>query len=254
MDVVCCAKARHVQWGVLLNALKVTMHNEAGRSPMDHRVRSAKNKRDRTRSMILEATLAACIEKGASITAEDIMREAKVSRGTFYAHFGSTNDAIAAIGRDLADSEVKLLDRYLAEVEDPIRRLAVGSLVLLSHAAIDPGWGFIIGEGADYDAKGIAVHWVDRQIEDALRIIGCERPAVSAEVLLDLCNGLVVIAARKLTRASDVRSDYIREAGTVVLEAMGVDRPLAIDAMAWAERDLELRANEHFDWWHPLAK
>jgi AcrR family transcriptional regulator len=199
----------------------------------------------------MEATLNACIRQSDLVTAEHVMQEAKVSRGTFYAHFKSAEDAIAHVAR-----EVRMLRDILQDVESPIEHLAVGGLVIFTHAAVDPGWAFVLSRSDHFDWESIAVSWLQSQVKAAITAVGVPRPDVAVAVMLDLCTGLVIQSAKRLMGSRLVPWDYILEASSVVLESMGIARKDAHAAVTWAKDYLDAMAPRQIDWWPvdaPLA-
>jgi AcrR family transcriptional regulator len=70
----------------------------------DHRVRVAGEKRERMRDHLLGAVLAVYPGKPGQGPAviDDVIRVAKVSRGTFYKYYPSLEEAVAELGAKLA--------------------------------------------------------------------------------------------------------------------------------------------------------
>lgn len=79
------------------------------------------------------------VERGpAQVTAGQIASAAGVAVGTFYNHFPTVDDFIAAVAEDLTRA-IEIGRDTLNEIEhDPARRVAIGVLQLLEMADVDP--------------------------------------------------------------------------------------------------------------------
>jgi AcrR family transcriptional regulator len=91
----------------------------------DHRVRVAREKRERMRDHLLGAVLAVYPGKpgqGPAVT-DDVIRVAKVSRGTFYKYYPSLEEAVAELGAKLAAEMVAAIGALYDSLEDPSDRL-----------------------------------------------------------------------------------------------------------------------------------
>jgi AcrR family transcriptional regulator len=96
-------------------------------------------KRRQTRRRLLRAGTVVLVEKGpAQVTAGQIASAAGVAVGTFYNHFPTVDDFIAAVAENLTRA-IEIGRDTLNEIEhDPARRVAVGVLQLLELADTDP--------------------------------------------------------------------------------------------------------------------
>lgn len=125
----------------------------------------------RTRKLLLDAATVALIRKGyVDCAVEDILQEADVSRGTFYAHFKSKKAVFAAIiARSIEDrlkaTDVSEMDRPLVRdrIEESIRRFLDSfwksrglSLVIEQAAHHDPSFREIRLRIRDSFARRIA--------------------------------------------------------------------------------------------------
>jgi len=96
-------------------------------------------KRRQTRRRLLRAGTVVLVEKGpAHVTAGQIASSAGVAVGTFYNHFPTVDEFIAAVAEDLTQA-IEIGRNTLNEIEhDPARRVAIGVLQLLELADTDP--------------------------------------------------------------------------------------------------------------------
>jgi AcrR family transcriptional regulator len=108
----------------------------------DHRVDVAEKKRAAMKSKLLAATIRVYNEGTPGITPviEDIIREAKVSRGTFYNYFTSLEEVIQEIGQTLSDQMTTEILPVYNILKEPWQRFSVGYRLWLIRAKFDPAW------------------------------------------------------------------------------------------------------------------
>src|ERR1700693_4037054 len=61
-----------------------------------------------------------------SITVDDVTREAKLAKGTFYVHFHHLDDLRAAVADELARELDNLLQPHRTAIDDPVERIETG--------------------------------------------------------------------------------------------------------------------------------
>jgi AcrR family transcriptional regulator len=108
---------------------------------MDDRTNLSERKRVLMRTKLLDAAMRVCVKRGGPRPAiDDVIREAKVSRATFYNHFNSLDQVMAAIGEELGNqmtTDILPLYHVLAE---PWQRVSVGFRLFLLRALLDQTW------------------------------------------------------------------------------------------------------------------
>ncbi|MGJ7512496.1 TetR/AcrR family transcriptional regulator [Variovorax sp. GT1P44] len=111
----------------------------------DHRVEVAAKKRALTRARLLEATMKVFAEAHGRIPViEDVVREAGVSRGTFYLHFLSLDEVLHAISLAQSDRMTTDILPLYDVLKEPWQRFAVGFRLFFKRAAQDPVWASFI--------------------------------------------------------------------------------------------------------------
>lgn len=129
------------------------MPKDAGRGKLlpemtqeDFRVRTAREKREKMRKRLLDATLEVCSLETARKPAmiDDVLEKAAVSRGTFYNYFNSLDEAIDELGRALMHDMIASVADLLYQLPSPASRAVAGPLMYLSRAAEDPKWGLFV--------------------------------------------------------------------------------------------------------------
>lgn len=108
---------------------------------MDHQGNASARKRFLMRTRLLDAAMRVYVKRGGPRPViDDVIREAKVSRATFYNHFSSLDEAMAAIGEELSNQmTTDILPLYHVLVE-PWQRVSVGFRLFSLRALLDRTW------------------------------------------------------------------------------------------------------------------
>ena len=171
---------------------------------MDPQTRSSERKRFLMRTRLLDAAMRVYVRRGGPRPViDDVIREAKVSRATFYNHFTSLDEVMAAIGEELSNQmTTDILPLYSVLVE-PWQRVSVGFRLFLLRALLDQTW-------AAYVTR-----------VDAWR----HHTLVARYMALDLRNGKA--AGEFHYERIDAVSDFLRGAMVRCIQAImeGVDDP-----------------------------
>src|SRR6476646_881544 len=116
-----------------------------GKIDLARRAEIGREKRARTRAQIVEASLILLAERPPeALTVDAIVEAAGLAKGTFYYHFQSIEELVAAVGARLADSfDELLLPSRLAEA-DPIVRMSAAFTKFLEKALDDPLWARLV--------------------------------------------------------------------------------------------------------------
>ncbi|NMM04097.1 TetR/AcrR family transcriptional regulator [Paraburkholderia sp. RP-4-7] len=112
----------------------------------DHRTIAARKKRDAMRVRILNATMEVFAErKKLSTSIEDVVKAADISRGTFYKHFASLEEALIAVGKEVTDRMTLDILPVYDVLTDPLQRVSTGMRLFLARALTDRRWaGFVV--------------------------------------------------------------------------------------------------------------
>ncbi|MDZ5455147.1 TetR/AcrR family transcriptional regulator [Azohydromonas lata] len=231
-------------------------HTNADASPpQDHRVRVAEIKRERMRERLIEATMAAYLEcePGHHPVVDDVIRIAEVSRGSFYKHFEAIDEVFAEIGRRMAREMLQTYGRLTASLQDGAARMALGPLMALVRAAMEPRHGAFIARvdfieflaSDEPRASLVAMSLHEGRLHGAVTFD-------SIQAAMDLVVGTTVEGARRIVRTRTLDGGYIRELAGMVLRGLGVS-PLAADravSQAW-QRLVDESAT--LSWWKPVS-
>ena len=113
------------------------------------RAEIGRQRRIKSRTQIVEAARFLFTSRPiASVTIEDVTKQAQVAKGTFYSHFRSLDDLRAAVAVELSHTFEDLIDTSGLYAADPVARIAAGCAVFIGEAQRDPAWGALIARGA----------------------------------------------------------------------------------------------------------
>jgi AcrR family transcriptional regulator len=184
------------------------------------RAEIGREKRVRTRAQIVEAGLVLLAERPPeALTVDAIVEAAGLAKGTFYYHFQSIEELVAAVGGSLADSFDALLAPSLLGEPDPIVRMSLAFTKFLEKAINDPLWSQLVVRSAQVP---VALDRIREHLEaDLAEAIGQGRLAIQdVELAADIVIGIWL----QVTRGSIERRaapDLTRQALAAVLRALG---------------------------------
>jgi AcrR family transcriptional regulator len=228
----------------------------AAPSPADKainfRVRVARERRARMRARLLSATMDVCAvatSQGPAVI-DDVIRAAKVSRGTFYKHFDSLEQALVELGAKLADETVDGLRTMFEKVDDPLHRTASGPQLMMIHAIVDPIWGRFVAHTDHLTSESAFISAIRENT-----IVGRERGIFrysSLEAAIDLQFGSTREGVRHMITARADRTGYMQDLCAMNLMALGVTPKRAVAAVRSASDDIMLRGPTSLTWWKPF--
>ncbi len=183
-----------------------------------------------------------------SATAEDVMRAAGVSRGTFYKYFNSVEEAADAVGQRLADEAVsELIQAYSGPAKTPIERAALGAQMLMSRAVLQPAWGGFVSRSGHMSQDSTYVAAV-RLTTLAGRASG-DFKFKSTKAAVDFQIGAVMEGMRRLVAGQSHPRAYLCEVAAMTLKGLGADHDLSDNASTNASRELSSLGPKHLPWW-----
>lgn len=195
--------------------------------PVDHRPRVNAERRAKMRRRLIEAAMLVFAEKGIERSQiDDVMKAADVSRGGFYGHFRSMPELLGAIGAELGNETMSLIEERVLEIPDPAERIAYGLLAYLQFAQTYPQFArFIAAAGANVsNPHNLVYEYLPPHIEaghEAGRF-----DVHSTEVAVDLIAGTMLVAVIRIAaeRATDA---YCSGVIAGILMGMGMNKASA---------------------------
>jgi len=102
-------------------------------------------RRARTRAQLVAAARELFAARGVDATTiAEIAERADTAHGSFYNHFSSKEEILAAVFEETLAEQLKLLQERRAGVTDPAERVAVAHRLLLAAVRADPEWGWLL--------------------------------------------------------------------------------------------------------------
>lgn len=219
----------------------------------DHRVRVARQRRERMRAKLFQSIMAVCSGRPSTSPAviDDVIRHARVSRGTFYKYFESLEQAIAELALNLADEMTVGCFSVYDVLTDPVARTATGMQMFLIRALQDHDWaGFFIHIGLLSGDNHVITAMIKKDLRAGIETGDYAVPSV--DIATDILMGAKIEAMRRILGGGG-DEEYIRQMASMVLCSFGVSRTRADKYVEAAYHRLLIEAPDKLDWWRPAA-
>lgn len=192
----------------------------------DHRSRVAAQRRERMRSRLLRSTMRLVSEKGpASISIEDVISAAQVSRGTFYKYFPSSDALVRELATEIANELIRIAEPIVRNHEDSAEQVARGIRLGARLAIHYPAFaGFLLRLGWPSENGPNMLEFVRRDIEQGFQQGRFKRMPMA--LALNIVAG-AVLGAIHGTMESGRKEDFSMQAAAVALRALGVEAAAA---------------------------
>jgi AcrR family transcriptional regulator len=223
----------------------------SNRSTVDFRVRVAQEKRTRMRARLLSAILDIYLphERGGAAVIDDVVAKAGVSRGTFYKYFDSLDEAVTALGQEMAAEMLRAFETMFGSNANPAIAAAAGTLLTLTRAAMEPRWAaftsrvdFVAYFSQRNPMLDIVTHSLLRAKTAGLLHF------TAIEVAADFVIGVTLEGVRRAAHGQPCTRAYITELACMNMLGLGMDTNVATQAIDEIWREL----NEHapqLSWW-----
>ena len=217
----------------------------------DYRVAVGAARRKKMRERILQSTMKAVakVPGDAHVTVEDILVAGEISRGTFYNHFTSADEAVSSVGGMLADEFSESVFRLRGGIDSPPHHIAVADHLFLIRAVIEPAWGAYVVRSANQDLlKG-------ESMAKALQM-GLDSGDFKFTHLrnaIDFLSGSIWAATRRIIRTKNVDTAYICDLQTMILRGLGVNPSAVGPIMEYTLQYVRDRGPE-LGWWRDIDK
>lgn len=196
----------------------------------DHRQRVAAERRHRMRSLLLNSALRLMVENRSTCPSiDDIITAARVSRGTFYKYFPSSDAMVRELVEKVAEQWARVADPIVRSHEDPAEHIARGIRLASKLALHQPGVAGILGRlvWAGYQAPNM-LEFVRRDIEEGVRRSRFRPMPVTLG--FNIVTGAAMSALHRMLE-TECRDDFSDLAAAVALRALGVE-DAAADAIS----------------------
>lgn len=95
-----------------------------------------------------------------------MIREANVSRGTFYNYFNSLDDVLVAIGQELNNQMTTDILPVYDVLTEPCQRVAVAFRLFLVRALLDPQWAGFVTRVEAWQHTSLVAEYMARDLEN----------------------------------------------------------------------------------------
>jgi AcrR family transcriptional regulator len=189
----------------------------------DHRTRTAERRRDAMRARLIESAVLVFAEKGVDASViDDVIREAGVSRGTFYKYFNTTHDLMVAASEQLGNELMAIVETHVGLIADPALRVAAGCRLFIQTALLIPVFARFT-RSAGLEAAGPATLIYDvlpPHVSEGVRL--GRFVDMPMHVALDLITGSVLLCVSRAAMDSDA-PDLTGDVVAGILRGLGMD-------------------------------
>ena len=215
----------------------------------DWRVRVGRERREKMRERLLNAVLTcyANTKQHEAPSIEDVIAEAEVSRATFYLHFLSLEEAVNALGQEIAEETVRNMASLLTMSETPLQHLATGIQLYLLRSVTDAKWA-AFGSRTDFLSRDTNLRKAQQQHLLAARDAKALK-FTDIEAATSLMNGAMLEAMRHLVMTEDRHRSFVEETTVMILCGLRADYEIAKKVVH--ERAIYIRglAPDCVPWW-----
>lgn len=194
------------------------------RIDLARRAEIGREKRERTRALLVEAGTVLLAERPREgLTIDAVVEAAGVAKGTFYYHFQSIDELAAAVGEKLGESFDAVLTPARLELQDPVERLSFAFLQFLEKAISDRDWARLVVQSSQSPtefARGVRTN-LKADIAEAL--VQGRMSVRDPELAVDIVIGIWLQVTRGILERG-ARPELTRRAVEAVLRALGVSR------------------------------
>jgi AcrR family transcriptional regulator len=203
---------------------------------LERRAEIGQEKRARTRAQLVAAASALFARRSwASVTIDDLVREAGVAKGTFYVHFEDMHALTVAVAGDLIHSFDELIQVRRASTSDPLLRIAVGCDAFIERALEDPAWGALVARMARSNPS-VGETARGRLKEDLARVLDAlPGSGLSVDLALEAAIGVMLQVLAAIGEGR-LKGAVAQPAVGAVLGAIGIGKQHAATTLAKLKR------------------
>ena len=191
------------------------MTTHKARRKLDHRTRVGRERSARTETRILEAALRVFADMGPDAPKiDDFVHAAGVSRGTFYNHFESVEELLAATSEWTTREVIETIETALEGIDGAALRFGVGLRLFFMKAQSDPVWCRFVARV--WKVGGLELP--ARDLEEGIRLGVFRAPSVVADLIFGGVREALLRMGNERTPA-----DYGAQMTELCLQALGTD-------------------------------
>lgn len=181
-----------------------------------------KNKRSRTRKLLIEAALRIYAHKNLdSVSIHEIAIEAGVSHGTIYNYFRTRTELFQCISTHLAADLVERVVIAYHDIRDPAERIAVAVRLTFAHAARHTDCGWVILRFCGLDAEFDEMVTSHARTELRLGLMAGRFSYEAEDAAVALITGSILMALRPVLSGT-AAPNHSTEVARLVLMGLGI--------------------------------
>ncbi len=177
------------------------------------------------RHKIYRAALRVFAENGGhDITVSELAEAAGIARGTIYNNIDAPEKLFGDVSAALSSEMLQRTEATMHEIEDPVRRMAMGMRLFIRRAHEEHDWGaFLVRFGLSHSALRAMLHGPPaRDIRAAIEAKRFKTDASFVPALLSLQNGATMSAMNCVIRGDQAWRDAGAKGAELFLRAGGV--------------------------------
>ncbi|TPJ80999.1 TetR/AcrR family transcriptional regulator [Mesorhizobium sp. B2-6-2] len=188
------------------------------------RAEIGREKREKTRTLILDAGMMLMAERPReAVTVDAVVEAAGVAKGTFYYHFQSIDELAAAVGEKLGESFDAVLTGARLALEDPIKRLSFAFTKFLEKAISDSNWARLVIQSSQSRAENARSIRTNLKADIAQAIVQERVSIMDTELAADIVMGIWLQVTRGILDRG-ARPELTQQTVESVLRALGTSR------------------------------
>ncbi|HEV3429951.1 MAG TPA: helix-turn-helix domain-containing protein [Paraburkholderia sp.] len=200
---------------------------------MDHRSKVAEKKRLMMRTKLIDAATRVFADSaGLHPVIDDVIREARVSRGTFYNYFDSLEQVLAAIGQEFSNQMITDILPVYDILSEPWQRASVGFRVFLVRALLDRKWAGFMALPDAWPHHTLLASYMAADLENGKRAGQFRFDDVDATV--DFLMGATARAIQSIRQGLEDANAYMNAYTRMALASLGCERKLCDEGVRFS--------------------
>jgi AcrR family transcriptional regulator len=193
----------------------------------NHRSRVGADRREQMRMRLIASAMLVFARRGAEGSViDEVITTAKVSRGTFYNYFRTSEELFLAVAEEVGNQLLRTVDPVLMGHPPGAARVACGIRLTLMLAKSHPRLAAFLGRAGPsaLGAHSLATDFVGRDIADAFA--AGQFSGVHPRLAFDMITGPVMSAFNTL-QGEPLPDGYEQDMAKAILQSLGIARATA---------------------------
>jgi AcrR family transcriptional regulator len=189
----------------------------------DHRPKMAEKKRLLMRTRLLDAAMRVFAEPGGTTPViDDVIREAKVSRGTFYRYFDSLDQVLVALGQELSNQMTTDILPLYDILDEPWKRFSVGFRLFLVRALLDRKWAGFVTRVDAWPHHALVAEYMSRDL--ASGVASGEMKLQRIDAAADFLMGAAAHGIQAILQNVEKANEYMDACVHMAMASVGYDQ------------------------------